>query len=90
MYSIKPIRKPGILGQDIGDEALLYSAEEHVVYVLNPAAKRVWELCDGAHSTDDIGKAPWASSSIAVRHEALKEAQCTPGVSAGLGLLQDE
>jgi len=89
MHSTKPIRKPGILGQDIGDETLLYSAEEQVMYLLNPAAKRVWELCDGAHSTDDIEKALWTSFSVTARHETLQEVRCTLGVLAGLGLLQE-
>ena len=35
-------------------ETFLYDRQADVVHVLNPTALAVWELCDGAHSPDQI------------------------------------
>ena len=44
----------GISVQRVGDEVLLYDEERHQAFCLNPTSARVWELCDGEHSIDDL------------------------------------
>lgn len=85
----KPIRKPGITAQDIGAETLLYSADEKLVHVLNPTAKLLWELCDGAHTANDMAAALRDSFSIPAQHEVLEDVQRTLEIFASKGLLQE-
>jgi hypothetical protein len=49
-----PHRKPDVVWQPGGDEAMLYDVEADAIHVLTPAAMAVWELCDGQHTAKDI------------------------------------
>ena len=89
MNATRPVREPGIIVQDIGDETVLYSAEGKAIHILNPTAKRIWELCDGEHTLADIDKALRASFSIAAGHDVAGDVQQTLEVLAGKGLLQE-
>jgi hypothetical protein len=51
---IVPRRKPDVVWQPGGDEAMLYDLEADAIHVLTPAAMAVWELCDGQHTAKDI------------------------------------
>jgi hypothetical protein len=51
---IVPHRKPDVVWQPGGDEAMLYDLEADAIHVLTPAAMAVWELCDGQHTVKDI------------------------------------
>ena len=86
---LKPIRKPGITAQDIGAETLLYSADEKLVHVLNPSAKLLWELCDGAHTADDMAAALRDNFSIPAQQDVLGDVQRTLQTFASKGLLQE-
>jgi hypothetical protein len=88
MNTTKPVRKPGIIVQDIGGEMLLYSAEGKAVHVLNPTAKRIWDLCDGGHTAEDMEQALRASFSIAAERDVAGDLQRTLEVFAAKGLLQ--
>lgn len=88
MSLTKPVRKPDIIVQDIGDETLLYSAEGQAIHVLNPTAKRIWDLCDGEHTAEDIEQALRASFSIAAEHDVMGDIRRTLEVFADKGLLQ--
>jgi hypothetical protein len=87
--NLKPIRRPDIVAQDMGDETLLYSAKDQIIHVLNPTARRIWELCDGAHTVEDMVKALQASFSIAPERKVLEDIQRTLEVLAEKELLQD-
>jgi len=90
MNSERPVRRPGIVAQDMGRETLLYSAEGKAIHVLNPTAQCIWELCDGEHSAEDMERALRASFSIAAEHDVSGDVQRTLEVFAAKGLLQEE
>ena len=69
MNTTKPVRTPGIIAQDVGEETLLYSAEGEAIHVLNPTARRIWELCDGEHTTAELVQALRARFSIAGEYD---------------------
>jgi len=89
MNATRPVREPGIIVQDVGDETVLYSAERKAIHILNPTAKRIWELCDGEHTLADIVKALRASFFIADEHDVMGGIQRTLKVFADKGLLQE-
>jgi hypothetical protein len=84
---MKPIRKPGITAQDVGDETLLYTAEEEAIHVLNPTAKLVWELCDGEHTVASMEQAIRANFSVTGEHDVGRDVRRTLEVFAEKGLL---
>lgn len=90
MNPTKPIRKPDIIAQDIGDETLLYSAKDKIIHVLNPTAKLLWELCDGAHAAAGMEEALRASFSITAEHQVTEDIQRTLEIFASKGLLQEK
>ena len=57
MRSGKPVRRPGVLATDVGDEVLLCGPDEQTIHVLNPVAKLIWELCDGTNTPQDMERA---------------------------------
>ena len=87
MNTTKPVRRPGIIAKDIGGETLLYGAEEEVIHVLNPAARLVWELCDGQHTVKDVARAMRAGFSVDDEHDVIGDVQQTLQVFAAKGLL---
>ena len=89
MNPTKPTRKPDVIVQDVGNGALLYSAEGKVVHALNLSAKHIWELCDGKHTTWDMVRALRASFSTAPEHDVARDIRRTLGVLADKGLLQE-
>ena len=90
MNTTKPVRTPGIIVQDVGDETLLYSAEGKAIHVLNPTARCIWELCDGEHSTADLVQALRASFSIGAERDVTADIRRTLEDFAARGLLQEE
>jgi PqqD family protein of HPr-rel-A system len=50
----KPVRKLTVQRGKIGNESVLFNKETGAVHVLNPTADRIWELCDGEHSIQEI------------------------------------
>ncbi len=57
-----PQRRPELLVERAGREALIYSAGQAgppaaaggAIHALNPTAALIWDLCDGAHSLAEI------------------------------------
>ena len=39
---------------DLGSEILIYDERNDAVHLLNATARRIWQLCDGAHEVSDI------------------------------------
>jgi PqqD family protein of HPr-rel-A system len=50
----RPTAESRTLRRDEGDEAILFDPSNGAIHSLNPTARRVWELCDGAHTIDEI------------------------------------
>jgi hypothetical protein len=51
--------------QRVGDEAILHDSRNGRAHVINESAARVWELCDGRATLDEIASAFAASYSLA-------------------------
>lgn len=86
--ALRPARKRGITAKDIGVETLLYSADEKAIHILNPAAKLIWELCDGEHTVADIERAVKASFAVGDEHSVAGDIQRTLEVLDSKGLLE--
>ena len=54
MDTLKPLRKSGIVSQKIGDECMIYDPVTGSMHVINGTAELVLNLCDGAHSLNEI------------------------------------
>ena len=42
--------------EELGSELLVYDEERRLYHLLNPTARLVWQLCDGAHDEDEIAR----------------------------------
>ena len=49
-----PVRHPATASRVFNGEAVIISPAENVVRMLNPVGSRIWELCDGSHTLDQI------------------------------------
>ena len=87
MNTAKPVRKQGLIVQDIGHETLLYSAEGKVVHVLNPTAKLIWELCDGTHTADDMERKLRMNFSTAKEHNVVEDIERTLDLFVSKGII---
>jgi hypothetical protein len=54
MNGDKPQRKEGFRTKELGNETLLYQPNGKAIHVLNPTALRIWELCDGQHTAQEM------------------------------------
>lgn len=52
-----PMRKAGLLSAEVDGQTLIYDSTNCQTHCLNPQALKVWELCDGRHSRDDMVRA---------------------------------
>ena len=77
MNTARPVRKQGLIVQDIGRETLLYSAEGKVIHALNPTAKLVWELCDGTHTIEDMEREIRMNFSTSKEHNVVEDIKRT-------------
>lgn len=50
----KQIEPDGIIAKDLGDEYLFYDTREERVHVLNGTARRIYILCDGTKTEEDL------------------------------------
>jgi len=87
MNTTRPVRTPGIIAQDVGEETLLYSAEGEAIHVLNPTAELIWELCDGEHTVASMEQAIRVSYSVPDGHDVSGDIRRTLGMFAAKGLL---
>lgn len=51
---IRPRRRADIVLQDVGGEAILIDPQTDEAHVLNGSAARLWQLCDGERTLDDL------------------------------------
>lgn len=56
MNEEKPRRINGVLSKALGNETLLYWADGKAIHVLNRTAHRIWELCDGQNTVQEMEK----------------------------------
>ncbi len=54
MEFLYPSRSPHVTLQNVGKEAILYDRQHGQAHVINSSAARIWELCDGRTTLNDI------------------------------------
>jgi PqqD family protein of HPr-rel-A system len=59
-----PTRSPDVALQRVGQEAILHDRRNGRAHVINESAARIWDLCDGRASLDEIAVALAASYNI--------------------------
>ncbi|HZD33525.1 MAG TPA: PqqD family protein [Candidatus Angelobacter sp.] len=64
-------RSRGVVSQEVDGETLLYVEESHQASCLNAPAARIWALCDGLRTLEQIGAG--AAVDCAVVEQALRE-----------------
>ncbi len=75
----RPItRRHGLLVRELGEETIVYDCDRHQAHCLNGTAARVFRLCDGARTPEQVA---------AALREAMPEAGQDPGVPEALALL---
>ena len=57
MEASPPTRSADVSLQRVGQEAILYDRRHGRAHVINDAAARIWDLCDGNASTEEITSA---------------------------------
>lgn len=50
----RPRRRADIVLQDVGGEAILIDPRTDEAHVLNGSAARLWQMCDGERSMDEL------------------------------------
>lgn len=90
MSATKPRRKSDVAIQELGEDVLLYRAENQAIHVLNTTAQRIWELCDGEHTEEDIAQALRTHFAVPTGHDVAGDIRLTLGRFAEQGLLWDE
>lgn len=69
-----PVRKP-VPWRTLDTEALVVDVKGGLLYPLNTVGARIWELCDGARSVDEIVAAlaaEFAASEATIRGDAVE------------------
>jgi PqqD family protein of HPr-rel-A system len=56
-----PTRSSDVTLQRVGQEAILYDRRHGRAHVINDSAARIWDLCDGSATLDEIAGAFAAS-----------------------------
>jgi pyrroloquinoline quinone biosynthesis protein D len=65
MDSRPPTPSKDVSLQRVGDEAILHDRRNGRAHVINESAARIWDLCDGQHTLDQIATAFAASYQLA-------------------------
>jgi hypothetical protein len=50
----KPKQKQGLIATTAGDQIIIFDPAGEHSHCLNPAARKVWDMCDGKHDRDDM------------------------------------
>lgn len=85
---IRYVQKQGITVQQLGNEVILYDTRKKTTHVLNPTARRVWELCDGKHTVQDMERALRTSFSIPDGQDIANDIQHIVTTFVEKGLLE--
>lgn len=65
-----PRRRTDVLLLDTASRSLLVADDQQVTHVLNPTARAIWELCDGATTVEELVAA--ICSVFDVGHDAAR------------------
>ena len=84
MITSKPIRRTGIVEKSVGHEIILYGSTDEAIHILNPTAKLIWDLCDGAHTVADM------EQSLRTQFAVLPERNLTTDIADTLKLFADK
>ena len=87
MCDFKPLHKKNLLLKDLGDEFLIYSAENKEIHIMNPTAQLIWNMCDGEHSLDDIESEVRSHFSIPPERDIKADIQNTLNIFRRKGLM---
>ena len=52
----KPSKLDGVILTEADDESILYDSMEGQIHIVNRTGSKIWELCDGNHTVEDIAK----------------------------------
>lgn len=69
-----PRQRPDVVLQQVGGDAILIDGRTQQAHVINGAAARLWELCDGQRDIDEIATefgAPFEMSGADVRDDVV-------------------
>jgi hypothetical protein len=88
MSATYPRRRSDIMIQSLGDELLLCSPEAKAIHILNPTAQRIWELCDGVHSVEDMEQVLRTSFAVSTECDVAGDINRTVEVFGSKGLLK--
>jgi hypothetical protein len=90
MNEYRPLHKNNLILKDLGDEFLIYSAENKEIHVINPTAQLIWNMCDGEHSMSDIEHEIQTHFSIPPDRDIKEDIQSTLNIFRDKGLLKNE
>ena len=62
------VHHPRTASRVFNGEAVIISPADNVVRMLNPVGSRIWELCDGSHTLDQIAAALTEEFDVDVVH----------------------
>ena len=63
------LRNSSVIHRNVGVETILYTSQMDAVHVLNPTARLIWDLCDGAHTFADIERAVREQFAVGVNYD---------------------
>ena len=73
--SARPRQNPDVVLETAGRDTLLYDPRTDSVHALNPAARQVWDLCDGEHTPSDMAAHLRARFSAGPEHDVDADVQ---------------
>jgi len=97
MLPERPRQLTGLIVEQAGPETLLYHAAGQVdgdaslggaIHALNPTARLIWDLCDGAHTVAEIETALRAAFEVPADHDLQTDIHRTLEVFLRKSLLQ--
>ena len=57
MTPLKPLRRDDVKARKLGSEWMLYDDRSGSVHIINETAAKVWELCDGTRTVEEMAAA---------------------------------
>ncbi len=71
----KPLRRDDVKARKLGNEWMLYDDRSGSVHIINETAAKVWEMCDGTRTVEEIAAA------LAEQYETPPEANVPQDVA---------
>ena len=67
------LRNTSVIQRNVGVETILYTSQMDTVHVLNPTARLIWDLCDGAHTFAEIEQAVRAKFAVPEQYDLYRD-----------------